>query len=65
MWTTKTPTHCPKCSSEDIYLDKPFVKDEKANKKITHLGIWYCKRCGNLVGRKMNQYENDIDENSL
>ena len=65
MWTTKNPTHCPNCSCEDIYLEKESDKDEKINKEIVHLGVWYCNKCGNMIGRKMNQYENDIDENSL
>ena len=65
MWTTKNPTHCPQCLSEDIYLEKLYDKDEKINNKIMHLGVWYCNKCGNMIGRKMNQYENDIDENSL
>lgn len=65
MWTTKNPTHCPECSSEDIYLKKQSDKDEKINAKNTRLGVWYCNKCGNIIGRRMNQYENDIDENSI
>ena len=65
MWTIKNPTHCPKCLSEKVCLEKISDKDEKIKKEISLLGVWYCTECGNMIGRKMNQYENDIDEKSL
>ena len=61
--TTKSPTHCPKCMSEDLIFDKPSGTKESVNEKLKHLGIWYCEKCGYTVGRKINQYENELDEN--
>lgn len=67
MFTTKNPTHCPECLSKDIYLgNKEFIKDAFGNDTdIVRLGIWFCNKCGNLIGRKMNQYENDVDPDSI
>ena len=63
--TTKFPTHCPKCSSEDLFLDKPHGKDKATNEKLKHLGVWYCEKCGYTIGRKINQYENELEDNSF
>lgn len=67
MWTSEEPTHCPSCMSKDIYLaDKVYKKDAFGeDTDIVILGTWFCTKCGNLLGRKMNQYENDLDPNSL
>ena len=63
--TTKSPTHCPKCSSKNLYFDKPYEKNKAINEKLKHLGGWYCEECGHTIGRKINQYENELDENSF
>lgn len=67
MWTQKEPTHCPQCKSTDIYLgDKKYKKDVWGeDTDIVVLGAWFCNNCGNLLGRKMSQYENDLDSDSL
>lgn len=67
MRTTQDPTHCPKCMSKNIILgDKVYKKDVFGEETdIVVLGTWFCSECGNLIGRKMNQYENDLDEGSL
>lgn len=67
MWTTKNPSHCPKCMSKKIYLgDKVYIKDADGNDTdIVRLGAWFCNECGELIGRKMNQYENDLNPDSL
>ena len=67
MWTSKDPTHCPKCMSEEIYLgNKMYKKDVFGEDTDTIiLGTWFCDKCGEVLGRKMNQYENDLDPNSL
>lgn len=67
MHTTKNPTHCPKCLSKNITLaDKIFKKDSQGEDTDTViLGMWFCNECGNVLGRKMSQYENDIDANSI
>ena len=63
--TTKFPTHSPKCSSKDLFFDKPYGKNKAINENLTHLGEWYCKKCGYTIGRKLNQYENELEENSF
>lgn len=67
MWTIQNPKHCPKCMSKNVILgDKVYKKDaEGKNTDIVVLGTWFCNDCGNLIGRKMNQYENDLDKDSL
>ena len=67
MWTTQNPTHCPNCMSRNIELgDKVYKKDVFGeDTDIVILGSWFCNDCGNLIGRKMNQYENDLDKESL
>lgn len=67
MLTTKNPTHCPNCMSKDIYLgDKVFKKDKNGEDTDTViLGAWFCNQCGDLIGRRMNQYENDLNPDSL
>ncbi|GAA0265134.1 hypothetical protein GCM10008922_25260 [Faecalicatena contorta] len=67
MWTTQNPTHCPNCMSRNIVLgDKVYKKDVFGeDTDIVILGSWFCNDCGNLIGRKMNQYENDLDKESL
>ena len=32
---------------------------------IVIYGIWFCNNCGSLLGRKISQYENEIDKNSV
>ena len=67
MFTTKDPTHCPKCMSEDIFLWNPIYQKDAEGKDtdIVILGMWLCNACGEVIGRKMNQYENDVHENSV
>ena len=67
MFTTKKPTHCPKCLSKNIFLgDKIFKKDTNGeDTDIVILGAWFCNDCGNMLGRKMSEYENDLDPKSI
>lgn len=67
MYTTKDPTHCPKCKSENISLaNKIFKKDKNGeDTDIVILGVWFCNECGELIGRKTSQYENDLNPESL
>lgn len=67
MFTTHNPTHCPKCNSKDIFLgDKIFKKDAFGQDTDTViLGTWFCNECGNLIGRRTSQFENDLDPESL
>ena len=67
MFTTQDPTHCPDCMSKDIILgDRVYKKDAFGEETdIIILGTWFCNKCGNLIGRKISRYENDLNENSL
>ena len=67
MFTTKNPTHCLKCQSKDIFLgDVTYKKDANGEETNTAvLGVWFCNHCGEVLGRKMSQYENDLDPKSL
>lgn len=67
MFTTKNPSHCPKCSSKNVVLlNKTFKKDNQGeDTDIVILGMWFCNNCGDVLGRKISQYENDIDANSI
>jgi hypothetical protein len=67
MWTTQNPTHCPKCMSKDIILGNRVYKKDVYGEDtdIVILGTWFCNECGNVIGRKMSQYDNDLDEESL
>ncbi|MBD5530779.1 MAG: hypothetical protein HDQ98_01065 [Lachnospiraceae bacterium] len=67
MFTIQDPSHCPKCQSKNIYLEPRLYKKDNFGKDtdIVILGMWLCSECGNILGRKMNQYENDIDANSI
>lgn len=67
MFTTQNPNHCPNCQSKNISLgQKVYKKDVWGEDTDTViLGMWFCNECGNVLGRKMNQYENDIDRNSI
>ena len=67
MWTTQNPTHCPKCGSKVLDFSPELCKKdengEDTDKAIA--GAWFCGKCGDLIGRKMNQYENDVNPDSL
>lgn len=67
MFTTQNPNHCPKCMSKEIYLgDKIFKKDEDGeDTNIVILGTWFCNECGDVIGRKISQYENDLNPDSI
>lgn len=67
MFTFENPSHCPKCMSENVSLgDRVFKKDVWGQDTDTViLGTWFCNECGNLIGRRISQYENDINKDSL
>ena len=67
MFTTQNPTHCPKCKSKNIVLGaRVYKKDAFGEDTDTIiLGTWLCNECGDVIGKKISQYENDLDENSL
>ena len=67
MFTTQNPTHCPKCKSKNIFLGaKVFKKDVFGeDTDMVILGTWFCNECGDVLGRKMSQYENDLNPESL
>lgn len=67
MLTFKEPTHCPSCKSKNIYLGQKVYKKDvwEEETDIIIEGMWFCRECGNVLGRKMSQYGNDIDENSI
>ncbi len=63
MFTTQDPTHCPKCQSKNIYLGQKIYKKDMYGEDTDTviLGMWFCNECGNVLGRKMSRYENDVD----
>lgn len=65
--TSKNPDHCPKCMSNNIvFLCDLFKKDKNGkDTNIPILGTWMCNECGNTIGRRMNELENEIYENDL
>lgn len=67
MFKFEDPSHCPKCQSKNIYLEPSVFKKDMSGKETDTvvLGMWFCNKCGNILGRKMNQYENDIDPDSI
>lgn len=67
MFTFENPNHCPKCLSNNVTLgNRTFKKDIYGEETDTViLGMWFCKECGNVLGQKISQYENDIDTNSI
>lgn len=67
MVTFEKPTHCPSCKSKNIYLGQKVYKKDVWGKDtdIAIGGMWFCNECGNVLGRKLSQYENEIDRNSI
>lgn len=67
MFTTQDPTHCPKCQSKNICLGQKIYKKDVYGEDtdIVILGMWFCNKCGNVLGRKMSQYENDVDPDCI
>jgi hypothetical protein len=53
--------------SKDIILGSRVYKKDAYGEDtdIVILGTWFCNKCGDIIGRKMSQYENDLDERSL
>lgn len=59
--TSKKPSHCPECESQEVSLENKMYNDGKVN-----LGIWLCNKCGYIIGRKMSVFDdNEIDERSI
>ncbi len=67
MFTTQDPTHCPKCQSKNICLGQKIYKKDMCGEgtDTVILGMWFCNGCGNVLGRKMSQYENDVDPDCI
>lgn len=65
--TSKNPEHCPKCKSKNICLINKVYKKDSSGKKtnIPYLGMWICSDCGETIGRKMNEYENELEPDSI
>lgn len=65
--TCKNPSHCPKCLSNNIDLfEKHFKKDKNGkDTNIPIIGMWMCNECGDIIGRRINEFQNELDENSL
>lgn len=67
MFTFEDPDHCPRCQSRNIALGQKVYKKDiwEEDTDIVIGGMWSCNECGNVLGRKISQYENEIDENSI
>lgn len=67
MVTFEDPDHCPHCQSRKISLgQKEYKKDVwGGDTDIVIGGTWFCNECGNVLGRKISQYENEIDPRSI
>lgn len=67
MFTFKEPSHCPQCQSKNISLGQKVLKKDvwEEDTGIVIGGTWFCNECGNILGRKVSQYENEIDPNSI
>jgi len=67
MSTFEEPSHCPKCQSKNISLgQRVYKKDEWGeDTNIVISGMWLCNECGNVLGRKISQYQNEINRNSI
>lgn len=67
MVTFEDPCHCPNCQSKNIYLGQKVYKKDvwEEDTDIVIGGMWFCGECGNVLGRKLSQYQNDIDSRSI
>lgn len=67
MLTFGKPSHCPNCQSKNIYLGQKVYKKDvwKEDTDIIIGGTWFCGECGNVLGCKMSQYENNVDPDSI
>lgn len=67
MSTFEEPSHCPSCQSKNIYLGQKVYKKDVwgEDTDIVIGGMWFCNECGNVLGRKLSQYQNDIDPRSV
>ena len=67
MFTSGKPSHCPRCQSKDIYLGQKVYKKDAwgEDTDVVIGGMWFCKECGNVLGRKISRYENEIDPDSI
>lgn len=67
MFTTQNPSHCPNCQSKNIALgQKVYKKDVWGEDTDTViLGMWFCDECGNVIGCKIFECENDIASDSV
>ena len=32
---------------------------------VVIMGMWFCNECGNVLGRKISQYQNEINPDSI
>lgn len=67
MFTFEDPDHCPRCKSKNIILGQKVYKKDVwgEDTDIVISGMWFCNECGNVIGRKISRYENEIDRNSV
>lgn len=67
MFTFEDPSHCPSCQSKNIYLGQKVYKKDVWGEviDIAIAGMWFCGECGNVLGCKVSQNENDIDPDSV
>ena len=67
MFTTQNPRHCPQCQSKNIILGQKVYKKDvwEENTDIVIGGMWFCNECGNMLGRKISQYQNEINPDSI
>lgn len=65
--TFEEPSHCPQCQSRNISLGQKVYKKDVwgEDTDIVISGMWFCNECVNVLGRKLSQYENEIDRNSI
>ena len=63
--TSKNPEHCPKCKSKNICLTNKEYKKDASGKRIPYLGMWICEECGETIGRKMNEFQNELKPDSI
>lgn len=67
MFTFEDPSPCPSCQGNNIYLGQKVYKKDVRGEAIDIAigGMWFCGECGNVLGCKVFQYENDIDSDSV
>jgi len=67
MIIRRDPEKCSCCGSRNIYLMGPCYSKGRDGEytDMAISGVWMCGDCANPLGRKLSQFENDIDEDSF